>query len=509
MSLLGIDIGTTGCKAAVFNTGGKLLSSAYCEYNVIREQPGQAELDSREVSSKIFQVIREVAVVTASDPVTAISAASMGEAMVPLDRDDQITGNSILGFDARGIPYLETVREKIPDEKFYFLTGQPPGPGYSLTAFRYLAEKKTSEYAKTACYLPWADYVTFLLTGEKHMTESFAARTLLYDRIKHGWSDEIADAAAFHLAKLPAMIPSGTVCGRILPETARDLGLSPHAVVISGIHDQCAATLGTGVYKPGTAMLGLGTFACLVIVHSGAEAFEKIAPLGLTFEPYVIPGQFVSFIYHSSGGALIKWLRDNMFRDLAGKDVYQRMDEEIDVNSPNSAWVLPYFSETGPLDHAPGGQGVIGGLSFAHTRGDILKGAMDGTIFYFGDALETLSKKGITLAKIHLSGGGASSRYWRQAVADILNLPVEYSDVTECGALGCAMAAGTATGVFGSYAEAAKEMIQSGSKIEPLPMRAETYDSSFNAYRKALKNNIKRNGNTGKGTQKNQRKSAF
>jgi len=111
MSLLGIDIGTTGCKAAVFNTGGKLLSSAYCEYDVIREQSGQAELDSREVSSKIFQVVRKAAAGAESDPVTAIAAASMGEAMVPLDRNDRIAGNSILGFDTRGVPYLETVQK--------------------------------------------------------------------------------------------------------------------------------------------------------------------------------------------------------------------------------------------------------------------------------------------------------------------------------------------------------------------------------------------------------------
>lgn len=130
MSLLGIDIGTTGCKVAVFNTGGKLLSSAYCEYDVTRELPGQTELDSREVSSKIFQVIRKVADGAESDPVTAIAAASMSEAMVPLDRDGQVIGNSILGFDTRGVPYLESVLEKIPDEKLYSLTGQPPGPGY-------------------------------------------------------------------------------------------------------------------------------------------------------------------------------------------------------------------------------------------------------------------------------------------------------------------------------------------------------------------------------------------
>ena len=108
MSFLGIDVGTTGCKAMVLSADAEVLALAQREYDPIRPRPGWAELDSSAVWRLIQDSIREVAAKTPRDPIAALSVSSMGEAMTPVSRDRTILGNCLLGFDSRG---AETTRE--------------------------------------------------------------------------------------------------------------------------------------------------------------------------------------------------------------------------------------------------------------------------------------------------------------------------------------------------------------------------------------------------------------
>lgn len=477
MNLLGIDIGTTGCKAAVFDADGATLALAYREYDIIRDRPGQAELDSREVWDKIVQVISECA--GKVKPIAALSVASMGEALVPIGRDGRICGNSVLGTDTRGNPYLDRFVAAAGTETIRRITGQPPSGGYSLPNLCRIKAKEPERYRETWKFLPWADFVTFMLTGEIQANYSLAARTLLFDRETRDWSAPLFAAAGLDAGKLPPPVPSGRVSGRISSNMVRKLGLSPETVVVSGTHDQCAAAVGAGVCEPGSAMLGLGTYACMVLVHDRPDAGSPFVRLGLNLEPHAVPGQWVSFLYHGSGGALLKWLRREMFRDLPDDRVYERMEAELRL-ARHPAAVLPYFAETGPLDCAPGGEGVIGDLSFAHTRADILRSAMAGVIFYFRGAVEQLKREGVPIQRLHLNGGGAESAAWRQMTADILGIPVVKAPVRECGALGAAIIAGVGGGLLPSCAEAAKR-IGKGAELH-LPGPPELYERDFLCY---------------------------
>ena len=106
MSLLGIDVGTTGCKAAAFSEDGICLASAYREYKILHPSPDLAELDSREVLSSVKTCIGEVAGKTRKNPITALSVSSLGEAMTPVSKDRKILGNCILSSDIRGAEYV-------------------------------------------------------------------------------------------------------------------------------------------------------------------------------------------------------------------------------------------------------------------------------------------------------------------------------------------------------------------------------------------------------------------
>ncbi|MFA7184829.1 MAG: FGGY-family carbohydrate kinase, partial [Victivallales bacterium] len=375
----------------------------------------------------------------------------------------------------------------IPADEIYRLTGQPFGPGYALPSLCRIKNEEPELYHRTFKFLPWADFATYMLTGKIQTNYSLASRTLLFDHKDCRWSQSIAAAVDFDLKKLPPLLASGCPLGQISPGMSRKLGLSSAVQVVSGSHDQCAAAIGSGLSEPGTAMLGLGTYACMVITNEKTAPDSPLADLRLNIEPHAIPAQYVSFIYHGSGGALLKWLRDEMFRDIEGDDVYSRMLAEIS-RSGKIPVILPYFAETGPLDYAPGGSGVIAGLSLSHSRADILKAALEGIIFYFREAMEQLHTRGNPVCKLHVSGGGSESAVWRQIIADILEIPVVKPQIRECGALGAAIIAGVGTKCYKSFDEAISQLV----KIESISNSNDVenrYIANFERY-SVLKNTM-------------------
>ena len=132
MSLLGVDIGTTGCKAASFSEDGNLIALAYREYRKISLPTGHAELNSQDVLNDIWGSIGEVAGKTQNDPIKALSVSSLGVAMTPVTEDRKSIGNSILCSDIRGQEYIKKLSEQISQEEIYKVNPNILGPNYSL-----------------------------------------------------------------------------------------------------------------------------------------------------------------------------------------------------------------------------------------------------------------------------------------------------------------------------------------------------------------------------------------
>lgn len=481
MSLLGIDIGTSCCKASVFRADGEMIHCARRRYELQRDNSGGVVLPSEEVWRKICEVIAEAAAAAGKDSIRALCAASMGEAVVPFDAAGRILGDSLTGLDARGDRFLKHLMKQISPEELYHITGLQPASGFTLTNLMWLREMQPELWRKTVCFLPWADLVGFLLCGTAVCNRSLAGRTLLYDLTAGAWSKPIATAAGIDSGKLPPPERSGVPLGRVRPALARELNLSPETVVVTGTHDQCAAALGAGAYRENGAMLGLGTFACLVLVHSAPGEDSPYRGLKLNIEEGPEAGRFVSFLYHASGGALIEWMRREFYRDLPEEGVFDAMFREINPESSATPCVLPFFAGTGPLDHLDGGHGLFSDLDFSHSRASLLRGALEGITLYFREALEVLAKQNRKVTELCVTGGGGESELWLQMTADLLEVPVR-KRAPECGTLGCAMLAGVGCGLFADLNEAAKRMVCPGRLYLPDPATAVRSAALFRRY---------------------------
>lgn len=487
MSLLGIDIGTSGCKSALFSETGALLGMAYEEYDYQHPHPGWAVLDAPAIWLRVKRTIRKAAGASAADPIRGLSVSSMGEAVVPVSKQREILGPSILNFDARGDEYLPGLASRMSAERLYQLNGNTLGSPYTLTKLIWLKQNEPELYARADAFLHWGAFVSFMLGADLCVDYSLANRTLLFDIDQCDWSDELLAWAGLDRAKLPPAVPSGKVIGSVSRAIADELGIPAEIPIVSGGHDQCCNSVGCGVIEPGSAMYGMGSFLCAVPVFSQRPESAVMIERGLNTEHHAVPGQFVSFIYNQ-GGVLVKWFRDTYARAEAlvaaesGQSPYPALFAEIPAE-PTNLLVLPHFTVTGPPRFVTDTSGVIAGLKLETTRGEILKGIIESATFYLRECFEGLPGAGIMINQCTAAGGGSQADAWVQLSADILGLPFVRSQVHEAGALGAAILAGTGAGVFPSLRSGVDAMVRLEKRFEPDPQRQRQYTERFEKYR--------------------------
>ena len=473
MSLLGIDVGTSGCKAAAYRADGGCIASARREYPTAHPRPGWAELDSRLVLARVWEVIAEVAAQTGHDPVTALCVSSMGEAMTPVSRDGRVLGDSILQVDVRGAEHARRLEVDFGLDAFYAVNPNIPGPNYSLPKLLWLRDNEPALYGGAWKFLLWGDLVSFMLGGDPVTSFALANRTLLFDIRRETWSEPLLAWAGIDADRLPVPLASGTVAGTVRADVAAELGLPPGVKIVVGAHDQCCGALGAGICAAGKAVCGMGTVECITPVYSGIPPADTMLPLGLNVEHHVVPGLYLSFLYNQSG-SLVKWFRDTFAAELQGEDVYAALMAEM-PDAPARLLVLPHFEMTGAPGFITDSAGVIAGLRTGTGRGEILKAIIEGAAFHFVGGLGALRGLGIDLSQFVATGGGAQSAAWLQIKADIYGVPFVRPKITECGALGAAILAGCADGVFSGPSEGVARFVAPDRVFEPDSAKHEQY----------------------------------
>ncbi len=485
MSFLGLDIGTSVCKGAAYSLDGHVIATSFREYPTLHPQPGWAELDSRQVWKSIQEVLAEIAANTMSDPISAISMSTMGEAMTPVSEKREILGNSILFMDTRGKEYADRLKDELGQERFYEINPNILGHQYSLPKLKWIQAHQPELYEKTYKFLLWGDFVAFMLGCEPLTSYSHANRTLLFDIREEQWSETILSLMDVDKELLPIPSASGTIAGTIGRKNAEDLGLPLDIPIVVGGHDQCCNSLGAGIYEANKAVCGIGTVECIAPAYDHIPDASMMLQTGLNVEHHVLPGLYVSFIYNQAG-TLVKWFR-NTFAAAdekllpPGADIYHALSAEM-PDEPTSLLTLPYFEPTGTPHFIMDASGVILGLTTGTNRGDILKSLMECETLYFLESILTLQTLGVDTSEFIATGGGAKSDQWLQIKADIFGVPFVRPKVVESGTLGAAILAGMATGELHSAQEAAACFVKEDKRFEPNMKHHTIYQEKYQQY---------------------------
>lgn len=231
MLFAGMDVGTSGCKMLVYDLDGTIVYQSSRKYQE-EGSDGYRELNPNLVMANVREVLKDVAK-NCKDGITAMAVTSLGESVVCLDKDNKVLANSMLTGDCRGIPETQEIIDILGADRIFETTGLPPNELYGLPKYMWL-NRNTNAVEDATAILYYEDFVGYILTGQRKVGYSSAARSMAFDIRKFEWSEEFLKLAGIRKEQMSEPVPPCTVIGTILPEIAEELGLNKDLKIVAG-----------------------------------------------------------------------------------------------------------------------------------------------------------------------------------------------------------------------------------------------------------------------------------
>jgi xylulokinase len=455
--LLGIDIGTTGSKAVIFNEEGKVLASEYREYPLYLPGEERCELEPQEVWRAIKLVIQSTSgTVEKSDPVGAVGISTLGDSVTPIDEEGNALARTVIGIaDRRAVKQASWIVKYFGRKAVFERSGTPLHAFCTIPKVMWFRDRRSEIYNKTWKFTGWQEIIHLKMGLEAAMDYSLASHTVLMDIHSREFFHELLQIADISSEKFFPLKASNTIIGTIKRHVASELGLSVGTSVVTGGFDQACCALGAGVLDPEMAALTVGTVEAITGVTDRVSLDTLLLEgnYGLSF--HVIKGLYIALALIITSGAVLRWYRDTLgvheaqLAKARNIDPYDMMIE-LTRDRPARVFVIPYFAGAGTPWLDSNQSGTIFGLKLDTDRAEILKGILDCLCYEVRLNLECLRSAGLSIKRLRAIGGGARSKRWMQLKADITGVPVETIKVTEAGCLGAAFLAGQSTGVYSS-----------------------------------------------------------
>lgn len=487
MHVIGLDIGTTNCKACVFDGSGGIAGYAFREYAVICTEPTMGEQDPELVWKLTGEVVAEAAAAAGTGDIAALSISVQGDAIMPLDRNGKVLHNAILGMDYRSEPVARELADRLGERALFDRTGMRPHPMNSLVKMVWLFRQHPEVRRQTARLVTYADFVTLRMCGEALIDYTMASRTMALDLRTRQWAPDILDAARIAPTLLSRPVASGVTASELDRHLAQSWGLSGPVLVVTGGHDQALAALGSGVIAPGKAVISTGTAEVLSTVIDSIAVNDTMYSSYYPCYLHAVEPRFFTFALNHTGGLLFRWYRDTLGEPEVvsarqkGTDPYTEIVAAMpDDLSP--VMVLPHFGGSGTPTCDMQARGAIVGLSLSTTRHDIAKAVLEGLCFELRLNCETMARAGVAVEQLVAVGGGAKSPRWLQLKADILGRPIRTQKTREAACLGAALLAGKACGMYDSLEDGLVAATATDAVWDPDTKRTERYSRRFEQY---------------------------
>lgn len=491
--LLGVDLGTTATKAALYLSDGTLVAEGRSEVPISYPQPGWVEQDSEDFYRSAGEAIRRCLAACSVDParIAGIAFDSQMAGLGTIDEDFRPATHFDSWLDMRCQPYIEELNRRYADQ-VTALTGCPPTCDHGPKILWWMHERpedyrRVAKFVMPACYV--AGRIAGLQAEDAYIDYTFLHFTTLADAEHGAWSRELIELLGVDEARLPRIVAPWEVVGEVQPGAAREFGLAPGTPVAAGCGDTAAGALGAGVVKPGMLLDTAGTASVLACCTDRYVADRENRAL-LTMRS-VAPGVWNPLAYIAGGGLALPWFRDNFFQppgdassDAGG--IYESMIEGA-AKVPAGCDGLVFCPHLGGriCPAAPGMRGAWVGFSWGHSRAHFFRAVLESIGYEYNYYLSILRRllPEWRLIEARAIGGGAQSRTWNQMKADILDVPYRKVLRSESATWGAALIAGKASGVVGDLAEGALASAPvSQERLEANAALRAPYDQAFERY---------------------------
>ena len=488
---LGIDVGTSGTKALLMASDGRMLATATGEHAApAAPKPSWSEQDPRDWWAATTRAVREVVAKAKIDgrKIAAIGLSGQMHGLVCLAEGVEPLRPAIIWNDQRTARQAEQIEREAGGKRGLIkLVGNVAMTSFTLTKLLWVKQHEPSLYRGIRHILLPKDYVRLRLTGAYAGDVSDMSGTLMLDQVKRDWSEPIIKLFKLDRDILPPVYESHEITGQVAAEVAADLGLAPGTPVVAGAGDQPAGAVGNGIVRRGLVSATMGTSG-VVFVHSPEYVTDPDGRVQ-TFCS-AVAGEYCMFGCILAAGGSFQWFRDTLGSGEVeaarrqGVDPYELLTRQAayaPAGCEGLFW-LPYLTGERTPHADPCARACWIGLTARTSRNELVRSVMEGATFAMNDALTIFRGRGLRPREIRLSGGGARSEFWRQLQADVYGSTCTTVRTEEGPAYGAAILAAVGAGQYKSVPQACSAIISTTRTIKPDPRAKRLYARYYRQY---------------------------
>lgn len=491
--LVGVDVGTQGTKAAVFDDAGRCLGQAFEPSRLHRPAPGVVEEDpERQVVSVCRAIRRSLAAARVEgSAVAGLGVAGQMAGVIGVGSDGQAVTPYDSWLDTRCAPFIAVMNEQAGER----IVRQAGGPASFNHGPKMLwwKHRRPRDYRRIRAFVQPAGYVAMQLCG-LDAAQAFIDWTYLHfsgfaDTARASWDARLCDDLQMDAEKLPLIVAPETVVGRLTSAAARRCGLVAGTPVVAGCGDTAASFLACGAVTAGVCVDVAGTAS--VFAATSAALRPDTAHGMLSCSRSTVPGLWHPYAYINGGGMNLEWFRRAIVgegrRALPSWGELEKLAARVRPDEA-SPWFIPHLSGrvSPPL---PNLRGAWVGLTHSHGLGHLYRAVLEGVALEYAIYRWTLTElyPELRLKELRITGGGERCALWNRIKADALGMPVRRITDSLGAPLGAAMLAGWGVGLLPSLPAAAKQWVAPGQVVRPDRAMAGYYRKRMEVYQTLLK----------------------
>lgn len=475
--LLGIDIGTSACKAALFSEDGKVIAQTSEAYPVYYPQPGWVEQDPREWWQAVCRAVRNLLEQSQIRPerIAGIGVDGQSWSAIPVDGEGNCLSNTPIWMDTRAREICEEVQERGLEPLIFSVSGNGFSPSYTTPKMMWLKENRPEIYEKTACVLQSNSFIVLKLTGVFSQDVSQGYGLHFFRQETRTCDSDLAAQLGLSASMVPEPVACHQIVGTVTWQAAKETGLISGIPVCAGGLDAACGSLGAGVLRPGQTQEQGGQAGGMSICEDVPKSHKS-----LILSPHVIPGQWLLQGGTVGGGGILRWMKRELAPDLDFDEITSLADT-VPAGS-GGVLFLPYMAgERSPIWN-PDARGVFYGLGYEKGLAHMLRAGLESVAFSLEHNLRCAGEAGVAVNELFAMGGAANSRMWTQMKADVTGRTICVPASDTATTLGAVILAGVGVGLYPDFETAVKKTVRIQRVHQPDWERHRVYEKQMERY---------------------------
>ena len=481
--LIGVDIGTQGTKAALFDANGRCLARAFVESRLHQPASGVVEEDPERQVASVCETIAQCVKSGKADArhVAGIGIDGQMAGVIGVGKDGRAVTPYDSWLDTRCEPYIRRMQDAAGAE-ITRKAGGPPSFNHGPKILRWKREFPRV-FKNIAAFVQPGGYAVMRLCGldgaRAFIDKSYLHFSGFADNRKNRWDAALCAQFALDPAKLPTIVDSHAVVGELSAAMAAKCGLKPGVPVIAGCGDTAASFLACGATREGICVDVAGTASVFAATTAEFRADVRAGVLGCGRA--ATPGLWHPYAYINGGGMNLEWFRREFAKGL-DFDALNRLAGKITPGEDDPLFVPHLAGRVSP--GWPSLRGAWAGLMWTHSAGHLYRAVLEGVALeyrVYREALRALYPR-LKVRELRITGGGEKSAVWNAIKADVLDCRVVQIAAGDGAPMGSAMLAGFGVGVLRDLNRAAVAWIQTGTATTPNRNLSRLYEARYGRY---------------------------